>query len=248
MTYKDLAFDALKELGIYQAGDTPSAEDLADALSMLTRVVDNCNADDRAVYAEAFPEYTLVPSLQPHTIGPTLATWTATQRPERIDGANLILPATPNNTNIPIRVNDYQWWLNQPVPGLTTNYPTDLYYQPDWPNGKIFFWPVPTTAYDVQLALRLVLDSAFNANTTFTLPPGYRDYYTTTTAMALLSSFGAAARPAPNLPQRQRMAEQRVFGANVVVPRIATAQSGVPTGDESSIRTSFNYYSRTWNP
>lgn len=248
MTYKDLAFDALKEVGIYQAGDVPSPEDLTDALSMLVRIIDNCNADDRAVYAEVFTSYTLVPSLSPHTIGPSAATWSATQRPEKIDGANLILPATPTNVNVPIRVVDWQWWLAQPVQGLTTTYPTDVYYEPAWPNGNLYFWPVPTAAYDVQLALRTVLNSAFSPTTTFTLPPGYRDFFTTETAMALLSQYGAAARPAPNLAQRNREGRQRVFGANGVVPRIRTAQSGVPTGQEAGTRTTFNYYSRTWNP
>lgn len=247
MTYKDLAFDALKEVGIYQAGDVPAPEDLTDALSMLTRLIDNCNADDRAIYAEAFPTYTLTPSLSPHTIGPTAATWSATQRPEALLGANLIIPGSAANANTRIDVRDWQWWQAQSVPTLTSAYPTDVYYQPDWPNGSLYFWPVPTVAYDVQLAVRLVLDAAFNANTTFSLPPGYRDYLTTTTAMALLSQYGAAARPTPNLAQRALRAEQRVFGANSLVPRIRTAQSGVPTGAESGTRTNFNYLSRTFN-
>lgn len=248
MTYKDICFAALKEIAVYQAGDVPAQEDLTDVLGKLQRLIDNWNADDRAIYAQAFPEYTLVPNLSPHTIGPSTATWSATQRPEKIDGCNLILNTSPNNQNIPIRVNDWQWWLSQPVPSLTTAYPTDVYYQPDWPNGKLFFWPVPTTAYDVQLAIRLVLDSAFNASTTFTLPPGYQDAITLTLAEDCISMFGAAARPAPTLPFKAKEARQRVFGANAVVPRIRTAQSGVPTGQESGTRTSFNYHSRTWNP
>lgn len=247
ITYRNICFDALGELQMYQAGDVPAPEDLDFTQQKLVRLLDNWNADDRAVYAEVFDTFTLVPSLSPHTIGPSGATWTLSQRPESIEGMSLILPATPNNVNIPIIVRDYQWWMAQSVQALTTNYPTDCYYETDWPNGKLFFWPIPQAAYDVQLTRRTVLDSAFSISASFSLPPGYRDAITLTLAEDLVSSFGAAARPAPLLPQKAREARARVFGANAMVPRIATADYGMPTGAESATMTTFNYYSRTWN-
>ena len=37
---------------------------------------------------------------------------------------------------------------NERVPTLTGTIPTDLYYEPDWPNGSCFLWPVPTIAWE----------------------------------------------------------------------------------------------------
>lgn len=241
VTYRDLCLEALQELQMYQAGDIAPPEDLEFAQKKLVRLLDNWNADRRAVYAEVFETFTLTPSLSPHTIGPT-GTWVTAQRPETIDGMNLVLTGS---ITAPIALQDYQWWLANANQTLTSAIPTDCYYEPAWPNGKLYFWPVPTTVYGVQIVRRVVLDSAFAIGGTFTLPPGYRDAITLTLAEDLVSSFGVAAQPSPALPTKAREARQRVFGANTIVPRIRTADDGVPDGTGGNL-TTFDYRSRTF--
>ena len=241
MTFQTIATDVLSELGAIQANETPTAADSVAVLGKIRRLLNNWNADRRAVYATAFPEYTLVPNLSPHTIGPTGATFTATERPVSLDGCNLIINTSPTAVNTPIKVRDFQWWLGQTIPGISTTYPTDVYYQPDWPNGKLFFWPVPTAAYDVQLMIRVLLNDIPDLTTTFTLPPGYQDAITLTVAEDCFSIFPSTA-PAvmPLIMQKAREARSRIFDNNDQPLRLRTRDAGMEVNQGR--RGDFNFW------
>lgn len=240
MTFRAIATEAAQEIGIIASGETLSADDANVVLGKIRRLLNNWNADRRAVYATAFPEYTLVPNLSPHTIGPSGATWTATIRPVSISGANLILSNGGTPTNLSIKIRDDQWWLNQVVPTISTTVPTDLYYQPDWPNGSLYFWPVPSAAYDVQLMIRVLLNDVPDLDTTFTLPPGYHDAMVLSTAEACSGKlFGVALTPELQLSASQ--ARSRVFDNNDQDPRLKTKDSGMQS--MSGRRGDFNFWS-----
>ena len=241
VTFRTIATDVLKEIGAISIGETPEAAVIQDVLAKIQTVLNNWNADRRAVYATAFPEFTLVPNLSPHTIGPTGATFTVTQRPVSLDGCNLILNTSPTPIFMPIDVRDHQWWLGQTIPGITTSYPTDVYYQPDWPNGKLFFWPVPTSAYGVQLMVRVLLNDVPTLDTTFSLPPGYQDAITMTSAEDCLTLFPAAAPGVADMIEKKaREARSRIFDNNDQPLRLQTADAGmqVRTGN----RGDFNFW------
>jgi hypothetical protein len=189
-TALNICQDALFEIGVLAPGESLQAADGAFALGKLNRLIDNWNAERAAVYSDQFEAYTLVPSLAPHTIGPTGATFTVTQRPVTIEGASVILDNVTPAVYVPIAVRDAAWWDAQTVPDLTAEFPTDVYYEPAWPNGKLWFWPVPTTAYGVNLMTRIVLAELTLASS-FSLPPGYKDAITLTLAEDLASPYGA---------------------------------------------------------
>jgi hypothetical protein len=238
VTIRTICTDAAKELEAIGAGETLSADDASTFLGLLRRLLNLWNADRRAVYATAFAEFTLVANLSPHTIGPTGATFTVTQRPVSLEGANLVLNLTTPNVNTPIHVRDAQWWLRQSVPDLTSTYPTDVYYQPDWPNGKLFFWPVPTAAYDVQLMTRVLLSDTVDLNDSFSLPPGYQDAITLTLAEMSRRTF---SRPVdPTLVRDASIARAAIFGNNDVIPRLTTRDAGMTPG-RGGTRADFNW-------
>ena len=116
------------------------------------------------------------------------------------------------------------------MPGLETSIPTDVYYQPDWPNGKLYFWPVPTVAYQVDLETRVLL-SQLVLTDSFDLPPGYRDAVTLTLAEQASRGFG---RPVlPDLAASAAKSRARVFANNDVTPGITTDDSGMPSSEGS---------------
>src|SRR5574343_1563542 len=104
-TALDIVTMALRDLGITNAVDPPSAEDAAFALSKLNVLLDNWNAERQAVYEDVFASYTLTPSLAPHTIGPS-GTFNVAQRPVSLEGCNLILTSTTPVTRTPITIRD----------------------------------------------------------------------------------------------------------------------------------------------
>lgn len=223
ITGRTICADALAELNVLDVGATMGAADADFCLGKLTRLFDNWNAERSASYADQFVSYTLTPALSPHTMGPT-GTFVVAQRPVSIEAASLVLSST-NHPEIPITIREAAWYAELTVPTLTGAVPTDLYYEPAWPNGNLFFYPVPTTAYQVSLQTRVLL-TALSLTDTFTLPPGYRDAATLTLAEEIA---GAYERPvSPTLERKAREARARIFANNRTVPSLETADAGMP--------------------
>src|ERR1017187_6821801 len=147
MTIQDLIYNALTEIGVIAQGETLSAADANFALSKANDMFDEWSARKVYAYSMDFTAYTLIPGLSPHTIGPSGATFTVPVRPMRIESATIILNTSSPNVEIPIAIRDDQWWANERVKSLLSQIPTDLYYNPKFPNGELYFWPVPNLAY-----------------------------------------------------------------------------------------------------
>lgn len=219
--------DALSELNVIDAGNTPDAGDALFALGKFNQILDNWNAERGMVYADTFPQYTITPSLNPHTIGPSSATWAASERPVSIEGANVVLNSTAPYPYIPIRKRDAQWWQLQPAPTVTSTIPTDFYYDPTMINGSIYFFPVPTTAYLVQLWIRVLLAQVTQFQT-IDIPQGYRNALMLTLAEDLSGPFRKTWTPLQQ--NKAQMARARIFSNNVVVPVLVTSDAGMPRG------------------
>lgn len=237
VTMRTIVRDALIEIGVLDPDEAATSPEANFGLGKLQRLLNNWNAERRAVYATAFLEFTFTPNLAPHTIGPTGATFTVPQRPVSIESAYVVLNNVSPAVNIPITVRDASWWDGVIVPALATTYPTDVYYQPDWPNGQLNFWPVPQSAWGVGLMARVLLDDTLTLDQTFTLPPGYQDAVTLTLAEMLATAHG---RPvSPELKFGAMRARSRAFANNDQTPRLHTADAGMTT--DADRRSTFNY-------
>lgn len=237
-TIRDLCQDALEELNIVGAGSTMSAEDAVKARNKLRSLLNQWNAKREAVYATLFSTFTLVPNTAPHTIGPNAATFTVTQRPVSIEAIGLGINTSNPTVFLPLNVRDAAWWQANSVPALTSDIPTDFFYNPTWPNGEINFWPVPTAAYPVQIQSRVLLDDLVDLNDTFDLPPGYFEALSLSLAESCARSFGRPIRP--DLKADAAMARAVIFANNDVVPRIATKDLGMESPG-AGLRPSFNW-------
>lgn len=227
MTARDLISDAFSETNILGAGDVLSPEDEKFGLSKLNRIIDNWNAKRAAVYCDVFQTFTLTPALSPHTIGPA-GTFVVTQRPVTIENINLIV----NGARFPVTMRDQQWYFDLAIPTLTSAIVTDCFYEKDWPAGKLFFYPVPTTAYQVILQIRTLL-AAFTDDSVFSLPPGYQDAITLTLAESLGSAYPGAVISA-ELKDRATDARALVFDNNTSAPRLKTKDAGMPSAGQKT--------------
>lgn len=231
MTVNDLLRDALLEIAVVDPIDPVDSDIQTLALTRVNSILDQWNAKQIATYVLPFTDVTLTPNLNPHTIGPSAATFTVTQRPVALLGANILLNSGTTLVKVPVHLRDNRWWLKQPVPNVTSSIPTDLYYEPDWPNGSLYFWPTPTVAYGFEFEARFVL-AALALGATFTMPPGYQRALTLTLAEDLATPLTV---PMPiELPGKARMARADIFSNNNAPQRIATRQAGMPGGSSSS--------------
>lgn len=242
-TGRSIVDGAAREIGLLGQGFRLGSNESGILLDLFARIVDDWNAEREAIFATDFLTFTFTPSLSPHTIGPT-GTWAVDNRPVSIEGATVVLSSGANQVNAPqIRIHDNStgipaWYQSLSTPNLTTSYPTELYYDAVWPNGKLYFWPVPATAYQCQLQVRQVL-ATYALNTIFSMPPGYRSALTLTLAEQAVDLF---ARPMPQtLPARALASRARIFANNTGGGRIVTQDSGMPRG--RSKRSNFNWIS-----
>lgn len=242
LTGLQIATLAMNDINVNDPIDPPQQADIDFVLSKANRILDNWNADRRAIFADQFLDFTITPDLNPHTIGITggSPTWTVTgNRPESIEGAVLILTGSAPNARSYMRKRDAQWWQNNTVPTVESQTPTDFFYNPTWPNGEFNMWPVPTQAYDVQLWVRGILSELTQAGS-YNVPPGYMDALILTLAEDLCGAFEKPIPPM--LPEKARRARDRVFSMNTRTPRLSTRDAGMPSRGSGTGLPDFNWY------
>lgn len=243
-TAQDICRQAMFDAGVLAAGAPIKGDQTQDVLNVLNRVLDNLNANQRMAYAEVQVNGVLTPNLNPHLIGPggSAAGFIITQRPESVERANIIDTSVSPNSYIPVDVVDYRWQASQSVPTITNLISTTLYYEKDWPNGKLYLWPVPTAAYTLNLWTRNVLAQLL-ATDTFSLPPAYWDYIVSQTAIKLCPMYEQT--PSQDLRQAARDAFNLIYDSNIMIPNIATRDAGMPNGQGG--RSAFNYQTGLYN-
>lgn len=231
--------EAFSELNVLMPGASIPDGPGQLALSKLQQILDNWNAERDKVWAEVFLSGTLTPSLSPHTIGPT-GTFAQAIRPVSIEGCSLNLNNTTPNVYVPIDLIDSQIYEALSVPGISTSIPTAVYYETDWPNGKLFFYPIPNTAYGVRFRLRTLLTADVALTDNLDMPPGYQEAITLTLAEALATPSGRAV-PLQTARAAAR-ARARIGTNNIVIP-LLDLRDGQQRRQEYS---NFNYHSRSF--
>lgn len=233
----DLIVAAMQEIGALPPGEQPSLEDAAWVLQKLQRLIDQYNARMTMIYNMNFTLFMLNPPATPDTpttIGPG-GDFDVNQRPVTIENIGLILAGTPG-VELPLNRRDDDWWANNRIKGLTSTLPTDYYYSPDWPLGKIFFWPVPTASHQVRLETRAVLGEFTAYNTNYTMPPAYWNLTVYELAISIAPSF--EREPSATLLGLFKVAQKAVQVNNISSPRLASDAPSQPNG---SGRPDFNF-------
>jgi hypothetical protein len=232
-TTRDLLTEAYRDVQVLPVGETLDADQSAQGLLFLARLFDDWNAERAGVYANRLTTHTLTPSLNPQTIGTNAATFTVTQRPVSIDWANLVV----SDVRYPLNLRGSQWWAGLTQPLLTTSMPTDLHYEADWPNGNIYLYPVPDSAYGLELMTRVVL-ADLALSDTVSMPPGYRNAIILTIGEMIAATYP----PAVANPDGAAKARARIYANNDETPPLMTRDAGLPGGR----RRWWNWESGLW--
>lgn len=231
--------DSLMEIGVLAGGANPSPDQADFCVGRLNQVFDNYNAMREASYVERFDTFTFIPNQQDYTLGPASDSpdfVIVNARPTAIDAANVILNNVNPTVRNPINIRDWQWWAGVSVRDVHTTFPTDLYYEANWPSGILKVWPVPTAAY----GLEIVTTNTFGQVTvtdTINFPSGYHAAIMLTLAEDLASPFGQTLLPLTSTKARE--ARARIFAMNEFSPRLRTQDAGMPSNSRN--RASFNY-------
>lgn len=216
-------------------------------------MIDVWQAQEFYVYGYQFNIYTLVANLQATTIGPADATPTPTfstgtqPRPVRLESAALLLNTSGTLVDIPMNIQDHDWWAMNQVKQITSSIPTDVYYDALQPLGQLNFWPVPNVANQVRLQFwqtvsqfETITDPIGGVGGPGTLPQAYRAALMFTLAEACCP--GLSKTPNPVLVAKGIQARAAVFGNNAGSPLAASADYGMPfSGARAGTRSDWNY-------
>jgi hypothetical protein len=224
---KDVLYIAFREARVLLRPQAlNSNNELLDGLIFLNQQIDYWAARGCYAWTTTFTTWTLSAGHQPHLIGPGLPApdFAVNQRPVRIESANLVLTNFSPPVDVPVNIRDNAWWAQQRVKSIQSSIPTDLYYEPDVPNGQLWFWPVPTVAYGMRLEGRVVLQQFASLTDTFIAPQSYLAAVALTLAEELSDIWGTQAPP--NLSRRALKARDALQSNNNLAPRIASADWG----------------------
>ncbi len=214
---------ALKEIRAARAGDVIQPSDQDDALAVFNELLEALSGTSRALFAVTFPTFNLIANHQPHTIGPG-GDFNVTRRPVSILSGSLWISTT---IKMPLWFHDRTWWSQIMAPKIAVTVPGDAYYEPEWPLGKFYFWPIESSALQVELQLRTELLNVV-ATDTLDLPQGYQQALRLTLAELLAPMFGQTV--SASTAQKAREARAQVWGNNDRIPNLRTRDGGMPGG------------------
>ena len=194
-TVRNLAEDALREIGVLAANETASGADAAAGLRAVNDLVDQWAAEKLQIYAVVRTTWTITASTQTYTVGSGGDVDIA--RPMYIDDIKFQDTSVSPTQEYDLSTLTEQGWRDVQIKTLTSPFPTAWYYDSAYPLGTISFWPIPTgtTLQGVIYAPTAVAEFAA-LSTTIALPPGYRRMLIKNTAINLAPSYHAEVSPA----------------------------------------------------
>lgn len=172
MTVRDLVATALREIGVLAAGEPATADDAADGLSSLNRLVDQWAAERLQVYQVVRTTWTVVSGTGTYTVGSGGTVNVA--RPVYVDHVNVVDTSPNPDLELQLQPLTDDAWSRVPQKALQGALPTSWYYNPTYPLGTLKLWPVPTSSTLLGAIYAPEAVERFDdLNSAVALPPGY---------------------------------------------------------------------------
>jgi hypothetical protein len=186
-TAQELIEDALLEIGVKAVGETPTDDEMQDALRRMKIMFRAWAVNGMTVYVSAIDTHTLSQGTTNYTIGTGGTINTA--RPAVIKEAYVNQGGIDYTMNL-IGEKEYAEIADK---DLGHNYPTDLWYQPEYPLGKIWLWPPGGGTLNLHSYKQLSEPSALTTSIAF--PGEYDEAILYNLAIRLAPGYGKEPTP-----------------------------------------------------
>lgn len=185
-TLSDVLTSAGKALKYTGRTGVLSAADANDAAAAFNSMLDSWSTEKLLSYVVLERSFTLIVGQQSYTIGTIGTPDINTTRPTDIVQA-YVQDSTNNNFLMNIKTRD--WWnqIGNRGPTITSQIPTDLFYDPQYPNGVINIFPTPLLAYTVFYDSTQDQVDPSLLTQTITMPPGYIRAYVLNAALEMMA-------------------------------------------------------------
>ncbi|MBK9497024.1 MAG: hypothetical protein IPO08_21435 [Xanthomonadales bacterium] len=213
-TALDLIKRAMSKLNVLQAGETPSADDVAIGLDALNTLMLSLENEGIFNYTATRTTATLPASTSSRTIGPAMQI--AMTRPvkllrgsySRVDGVDY--PLDP--------ISEAEYNEISLKTGVSSVVPSVCFYDGGSPTGVVYFWPVPTGSVELHLLSPAPGGVATSSVTEYTFPPGYKRMIENGLALELAPDFNVP--PNPMVSAMYASEKRAIRRANRVIPQL----------------------------
>lgn len=215
-TATEIITEAMRHLGMLNAGETPNADDADACLTALNTLVDAWNLPSLTQYTTTDGTANLAGGATSLTIGPG-QTINVT-RPGRIEVGSWA------------RAGDIDYELEQiteaeynaiSIKNLAGFVPRVFYYDPGTTTGTIYYWPAPAATVVVHHPLALQFTAFANLTTDYSFPQGYRRAFVFNLAKEVAPMFTEQG-PSPFVVAQAALSLRLVKRANHQVPQLDT--------------------------
>lgn len=224
ITARSLITLSLKQAGVLGVGQTALAEDMDDCFTLLMQMVALWNKN-RWLVPALIDIKTVGNSLISNPIGPGQF-WNVA-RPGQVKGAYIVQLNTGSNAvSLPIQqIFSYERYIGIAVKSLNS-LPTYMFYDGQWPNGNIFFWPIPNNTYECHILVQQQLGWPIAAtnpptantglDTPFSLPDEYQEAVFYNLALRISEMYQLPS--SPGTIKLARASLNTIRGDNTQVP------------------------------
>lgn len=169
-TALDLITTSAVKLGAIATGEVLTADEASDSLEVLNSMLDSWSIEKLMIYQIQQESLTWTGSAQSQTIGS--AGDFNTTRPIKIEEGTFF---RINSIDTPVRIlKDRASYDSYPSKGDESSFPEVLYYEPSYPLGTLYVYPVPSANTTFLLNSWKALQSFATLTTDLALPPGYQ--------------------------------------------------------------------------
>ena len=186
-TARDLIKGALRLIGAIGPGETPTAEEQADALSALNDMLDSWSNERLVIHQRVRELVSLEASKAAYTLGPTGDLQTT--RPTVIDQASIIFGGGAP-FEYPLDIANDEQWARIPDKDRAGARPRTLHPEGSFPLETVRVHPVPSEAATLVLYSQKPLTNFATASTKVELPPGYKKALRYGLAIELAPEYG----------------------------------------------------------
>lgn len=188
-TVRDLIKGSLRLIGAISTGETPSADEQADALVALNDMLDSWSTENLIIQSKVREEFTLVSGTQSYTIG-SGGTFN-TSRPLKIEAATIEDQSSSPNSEYNLEIINLEQWASIPIKDVAgVSIPTRLYFEDTYPLATIYLWPKPSAANKLVLYSWKPLTSFASVDTVLSVAPGYAKAFRYNLALDLAPEYG----------------------------------------------------------
>lgn len=224
-TMGDLVDEALKECGRIGLGQTALAEDFNGGWMRLQWMLQQWERKRWLVYHLVTRLFTST-GVKTYSVGPggNFDTGANTTRPDKIESAflRMLVLSQPNQIDRPLGMLQSMEDYNAiGLKGLTS-FPGWVFYDPSWPLGTLYTWPVPQSAiYAIGITLKEQLPVKFlNRSVVLNLPYEYYAAILYNLALRMRPKFQIASYAGDPLPGLARDSLAVLRGANTAIARL----------------------------